>query len=113
MAKLTNLTPHSIVLCGADGQPLLTVPPSGGLARCEPIREVVGTVAVDGHKIPMTQVRLGPLTGLPEAEAGTLFIVSRLAADAARALGRDDVVVPDDSVRDASGRVMGCKALAR
>lgn len=41
----------------------------------------------------------------------TLLIVSRLVAEACPE--RDDLVVPDDTVRDDAGRIIGCRALAR
>jgi hypothetical protein len=40
-----------------------------------------------------------------------LYIVSRVVAEAAR--DRDDLVVPDNVIRDDQGRVIACRALAR
>lgn len=112
--KLVNLTAHEIVLVGADGQPALVLPPSGNLARCSTTREVVTKVAVDGHAIPVTRTTLGELTGLPDPTEGVGYVVSLVAATAAAKAGRvADVFVPDDSVRDEKGRIIGCRALAR
>ena len=107
--KLVNLTPHSVTLIGNERT--LTVPPSGTVARCATDRRVVDTIVVDGVVIPVTATTMGDIEGLPPAEPGTLLIVSRVVAEAARE--RTDLVIPDDTVRDEQGRIIGCRALAR
>jgi hypothetical protein len=54
---------------------------------------------------------LGQVVDLPEPQDDTLYIVSRAVAEAAR--DRDDLVVPDNVIRDDQGRVIACRALAR
>jgi hypothetical protein len=108
--KLVNLTPHPVVIVAADGA-TITIPPSGTVARCTVTRSVVGTVTVETVTVPVTATVLGQVEHIPEPEPETLFIVSRVVAEAAR--DRDDLVVPDDVVRDDQGRVIGCRALAR
>ena len=107
---LINLTPHVVNLVTSDGT--VTIPPNGTVARCAVTREVIGQVEIEayGATIPLTSTRFGAVEGLPEPVPGTLFIVSALVAQAAK---RDDLVIPDDAVRDEAGRIIGCRALAR
>jgi hypothetical protein len=108
--KLMNLTPHAVTIVANDGA-TMTIPPSGTVARCVVTRSVVGTVTVETVTVPVTATVLGQVVDLPQPEPETLYIVSRVVAEAAR--DRTDLVVPDDVVRDEAGRVTGCRALAR
>ena len=111
---LVNLTPHAIHIVGADGADgsvVLTVPPSGILARCTTSRKVVGSLTEDWVTIPITRTVFGAVEGLPDPASGFEFIVSSLVAQAARE--RTDLLIPDDTIRDAEGRIIGCRALAR
>lgn len=104
-----NLTPHDVVIYQGD-RIVETVAPSGTVARlgesAEPYAAVDG---VDYHR-----VILGEPVGLPEPAAGTMLIVSMpmLMALAASGIHRPDVVYPYGQVRDASGRIIGCRSLA-
>jgi hypothetical protein len=49
--------------------------------------------------------------GLPEPKENTYYIVSALVAGACK--NRDDLVVPNDTVRDDQGRIIGCRSLAK
>lgn len=130
MTKLVNLTPHDVNIVAPDGSVILTIAPSGTVARCATSREVVGSIQVDGVDIPVTQTTFGAVEGLRGADdpnyacpwcgyygcgstcdAAPVYIVSSLVAQAAR--GRSDLLVPDDTVRDADGRIIGCRSLAR
>lgn len=106
MTKVVNLTPHDINIIGNDGQVLQTFPASGDLARCQVSREQVGEV----NGIPVNRTVFGAVTGLPEQQEGVVYIVSALVAQATK---RDDVLIPDDAVRDEQGRIIGCRAFAR
>jgi len=110
--KIVNLTPHPLNLMpeGPEG-PVVTIPPSGQVARCTVDRVQVDTVTVDGISIPVNQTRFGKVENLPEPQEGTIFIVSALTAQAVPE--REDVFIPDDAVRDEQGRIIGCRALAR
>jgi hypothetical protein len=113
--RLVNLTPHPVVLVVSQDHHL-HIPPSGQIARCEVTRPSVRIIDLeaDGQRVqaPIWITRFGRLTGLPEPQEGTLYIASSLAAQAAWAAGRRDVVVPDDLVRDAEGRVVGCRGFS-
>lgn len=68
-------------------------------------------VLVEGMRVPTVRLVAGPAVDLPEPEIGTLFIVSRVIAEACP--DRADLLVPDNLVRDGAGRVVGCRSLAR
>jgi len=106
MIRVINLTPHNINVVGEDGQVVQTFPASGDLARCQVSREQVGEI----NGIPVNRTVFGDVTGLPEQQEGVVYVVSALVAQAA---GRDDVLIPDDTVRDEEGRIIGCRGFAR
>jgi hypothetical protein len=101
-----NLTPHSITFVDDVGNTVLTVEPSGQIARCSVTREKIGDI----NGIPVNKSRFGKVENLPEPQEGTIFIVSALAAQAVPE--RKDVYITDDAVRDEQGRIIGCRALA-
>lgn len=104
--NFVNLTPHSIVIFDDAGNTILTVEPSGQIARCNVTREKIGNV----NGIPINKSRFGKVENLPEPQEGTIFIVSALTAQAVPE--REDVFITDDAVRDEQGRIIGCRALA-
>lgn len=105
--KIANLTPHAINFVSNNGTPLLTVEPSGQLARVSVRTETIGDIG----GIPVTQSVFGEVEGLPAPEDGTIYIVSSLVAG--RVPDRHDVFIPNESVRDDKGRIIGCKSLGR
>ena len=109
--NIVNLTPHALNLMpeGPDG-PTVTIPPSGQVARCATSRVQVDTVTVDGITVPVNRTELGAVTGLPDPQPDTIFIVSAVVAQAVP--NRPDVFIVDDAVRDDQGRIIGARALA-
>jgi hypothetical protein len=105
MENFVNLTPHTITLCSDGGQPLLSIEPSGDVARVTAARTVIG--AVEGGTV--SRVEFGPVEGLPDPQEGTIFIVSLLVLN--RCAGRDDVFSPGELLRDEAGRPIGCIGL--
>ena len=105
--EIINLTPHAITFVDGEGKPILVVEPSGQLARVTTKIEVTGDI--DG--IPTTETVFGEVEGLPEKKDGVIFVVSSLVAQ--RCTDRDDVFIPNESVRDEKGRIIGCKSLGR
>lgn len=103
--QLINLTPHAIHIGS------LTIEPSGTVDRATEKYVDLEPITVDGHEVPVRLVAYGDITGLPEPRAGVAYIVSSIAAQAA--VGREDVLVPTDPIRDGEGRIVGCRALAR
>lgn len=106
---LVNLTPHPVTI--RDVQ----IPPSAHLARCVEAapnhNERVEWLIVNGHPIPLITDRLTTaVNGLPPSKPGVLLIVSRLVALAEN--NRTDIVYPHTPIRDHTGRIVGCAALA-
>lgn len=124
-----NLTPHDINIVGEDGSIQHVIPPSGAIARCKVERETIDhgyiyipinkpdpdnprTFIVSNHvEVPITQTKFGEVEGLPEKEYKTIYIVSSLVAQACK--DRTDVFIPDDTVRDNEGKIIGCRSLGR
>ena len=111
--KIVNLTPHAITVL-KNGEEIAVYEASGSIARCESktfaVREIAG--------IPLTKTEFGELYlvdrervkhELPEQQDGTFYIVSALVA---RAAGREDFVIVNDTVRDNDGRIIGCQSFA-
>lgn len=126
MEKLVNLTPHPVTILSPEcaeynartrsyqlkGEPqvLFQLPADKALPLPRVSTEEVELSEVQG--VPTISVQYGEIENLPEQEEGTFFVVSALAANAARERGRKDVLVPARMVREADGRIVGCLALA-
>ena len=103
-----NLTPHTINVVDASGASMLTLPASGSVARCR--ATATETERVDG--VPVFKTVDGEVEGLPEPQNGVLYVVSALVREAVKAT-RTDVVSPAEFVRDAEGKILGCKGFTR
>jgi len=101
---VVNLTPHAITFVDSNGDIALTVEPSGTIARVTTETIVTGICV----GIPVTETKFGEVENLPEPQEGVVYIVSSLVAQ--RCKGRDDVFIPNESVRDENGRIIGCKS---
>lgn len=106
---MINLTPHPLTLITEIET--MNIPPEPTPARCaEDVQD--GVDFRIGHAfVPVRRVILGEVTGLPAPRASTLFFVSRPVAEARP--DRSDLVIPFDLVRDDTGRIIGCRELAR
>ena len=109
MTTLINLTPHSVCLVIDDSR-VIEIPSSGIFARCLVMRQTIGAITIDGATVPLVRAEFGPVEGLPDPRPDTYYIVSRVVAEAAR--HRTDLLIPDDTIRDATGHIVGCRALA-
>ncbi len=108
--RIVNLTEHPVTLV-VTGQAPVTFAPSGHVARVnEQLGEPATTSGPDGTQLPLVSVRYGSVVDLPAPAPGTLYLVSRVTAAAAR--GRRDLVFPHDEVRE-GGRIVGCRMLGR
>lgn len=109
--KFVNLTPHTVNVVDADGNNILSVAPSGNVARVATQQTVVGNIA----GIDIARTVFGDVDGLPAPQPDTVYIVSTLVLQALKDAGisRDDVVAPDTSpqsaVRNADGQIIGVK----
>ena len=100
-----NLTPHEVTLVDDQQNVLLVVRPEETSARCAVKREIA--FLADG--VQVNRSLFGEVVGLPAPIQGTWYIVSRIVAEAAR---RGDLLVPDETVRNSEGQIVGCKSFA-
>jgi len=131
--KIVNLTPHPVIIVRDDPEGantgfvgvgpatkeikysvVETIAPAGPVARARQTDENVGEVKVNGHAVPLVTSKYGDPTDLPAPEEGTYYVVSILTAQAAKAVGRStsDLLVTSDPVRDATGKIVGCRKFA-
>lgn len=104
---LKNATPHEIMLVDADGAVVRKIEASGIVARCTANQTVVGKI----EGILVVKTEFSDVTGLPEPDGETIFIVSSLAAQAL-AGQREDVVSPDTgptALRSPDGKIVGVR----
>ena len=106
-----NLTPHAINILAENGEVVLTIPPSGTVARAAQTDEVCGEV----EGIEVVKTSFGAPTDLLEPREGVYLVVSLATANAAKTTGRptDDLLLTSSPVRDENGRIIGCRRFAR
>lgn len=106
--KMINLTPHNVNII--VGETELVIPASGVVARCASTTETVGEIVVNGFHVPETRTVLGEVYNLPEEKPDTLYLVSRAVAEAVAKANPDrkDLRIPDKSVRNDKGQIIGC-----
>lgn len=100
--QVVNLTPHSIAVVLENGDQKV-FEKTGVVARITCSQIKVGMI--DG--IDLMTPAFGQTEGLPEEEAGKIFIVSAMVRNANP--DRKDLVSPGDQVRDENGNVIGCR----
>jgi hypothetical protein len=100
-----NATPHPVSVLRKDGT-ILDLAPSGVCPRRE--ERVVLSHVLEGVEI--FKKEYGEVSDLPEEDGETIYIVSRLILDACQ--DRGDLLSPGTLIRDAQGRVIGCKGLS-
>lgn len=105
--NIINLTPHPLRIRRADGSFLDLPKPAGQVPRLVVSRVVLGSV----EGVTVVKSTVGSPEGLPPAEPGTTYVVSRMIVDAAP--GRDDLVSPGEAIRDADGKVIGADGFSK
>lgn len=108
MERIVNLTPHTVNIVNEAGATVATIAPSGFVARVATKSEKVRETE---SGIPLFATRYGQVTGLPEPEPDTIYIVSGMLL--ASVPHRTDVWQPGELLRDEAGRVVGCVGLSR
>ena len=120
MTQIHNMTPHDITII-VDG--VSVVFHSEGIIRAAQHDEQVDEVVTDlkigeagnaGFTIPVFSSTFGAPEGVPENLDG-IYIVSSLAFQSLKAAGMpmEHFVVPSGTIRDESGKIIGCKGFAR
>jgi hypothetical protein len=107
--NVVNCTPHDVNLVTENGN--ITFPKSGIIPRLTESQQKINSVTVNGIEIDIMKKSFLEPEGLPEPKEGTIYIVSALVAGAIK--DRDDLVIPNDTIRDDKGNIVGCKNLAR
>lgn len=102
---LMNLTPHQINIVSQHG--IYNIPPSGIVARCKQQEKFIGGLEND---IPVTKIVVGEVQDLLASEPGITYIVSHIILQ--NCPERCDLVKPEQIVRAADGRVIGCCSLS-
>lgn len=106
-----NLTPHTIRIIDTD-MVVHEINPSGTVARVETVETEEVPVVVDGAKFSVTSRTMGAVSGLPDPNGTSIFLVSSMVLDAIQ--GRHDVFAPDTgktAVRDERGLVWAVVSL--
>ena len=104
MDTIVNLTPHDVVVCELTGEKRRHVFKSQGVARAAEEHQWSG----QEEWIPVYSAAYGPVTGLPEPDGKTRYIVSNIVAQAMRGK-RSDLLVPTLFIRDGNGAITGCQ----
>jgi len=102
---IRNFTPHPINILDVENNTTRTIE-SAGQIRLSMDTEIIGDI--DG--ITTTRTIFGDPEGLPEQVDGTWLIVSQLVKSA---VGRGDMLVPADVVRNSQGQIIGCRSLGQ
>ena len=114
--NLINLTPHPVNLLNEQDETILTLPGHPNPPRLKQSDVVTGHFQVFEEQtstvisVPLSSTQFGEIQNLPDEVKGTLLIVSRLVMTACP--DRDDLIVPNQPVRDEKGRIVGCRSFA-
>ena len=127
--KIINCTPHDIVFIAKNhiddefyAIEKFIIEKSGIIPRLIESQEKVDTFKTEVIReyenekgwnlyIDIMKKSFNEVEGLPEPQENTYYIVSALVAGACK--NRDDLVVPNDIVRDEKGNIIGCRSLAK
>jgi len=104
---IKNLTPHPVNICDGSGAVIATIMPETTPARLA--AKVEAAEMIDG--IATSQTVFGEPENLPAQADSVWFIVSQIIKSAQ--VGRTDLLVPAEVVRDKSGNIIGCRSLGR
>lgn len=104
--EVVNITPHTVKI----GEMVLAQDTSIQPVRVNQREEILYTIS----GIPVKLITQGEpdLTLLPPVAGNRIYVVSRLVADVYRDV-REDLVFPYSFTRTNSGRILGCRELAR
>ena len=103
--KIVNMTPHTVNMVSETGEKIADYISEGEIRLTQETKQI-GTI----NGVPLTKTTFGDVQGLPEEKEGIFYIVSRLVMTACSS--RNDLLVPNDIVRDDEGKIIGCKSFA-
>ena len=105
---LRNLTPDPIAIVLSSGE--IIIAPEERSPRVREIAVRIGSIELDGSRIPLWEKRPGAVVGLPALEPEVLYIVPPPVAARVR---HPRFVVPHEVVEDDEGRIIRCRGFAR
>lgn len=112
MVEIVNLTNHKVTILDEKNNKKVEFDPhQGPPARCATDTTEVTQIAYDGEQIPLTKTKMSEVLNLPDPKENTIYIVSLIVAAVADD-SRNDLVIPDDLVRNERGHVIGCRSLS-
>lgn len=109
--EFDNLTPHELRIYNMAKTKVVAVVPSSGMVR---VSETLDVVSDYKDEVPLVEIirDTNKLEGLPPQVPGRYIIVSDMAYQAAKPLGRTDILRPGPAVRDCEGRIIGCQGVS-
>lgn len=113
MTQIINCTPHPISIIDNNGETILALPKGEQVPRVQQVVTIMmGMDNVEGANgiVPMTTNVFGEVENLPDPQPDTFFVVSRMVLSACP--DRDDLLVPNEIVRDEQGRIIGSRSFA-
>jgi hypothetical protein len=108
--NIINCTPHPVSILNTKTGQMVTIPKGDIIPRVASVTKHIRTVETNFGTINITQNTFGQVENLPEPQPNTFLIVSAMVMNACP--NRTDLVCPNESVRDAEGRIIGCQSLA-
>jgi len=108
--EIVNLTPHDVVLMDSSDNIIVTIP-SSGVARAEQSDLEVNKATINGKSFSLVVPSYGDVVDLPEYDGDTMYIVSKITADATAGSGRYDLLGTAGLVRNEKGQIIGCRGL--
>lgn len=105
---IINKTPHDIVVFVRDKK--IIIKSEGEPIRLKSTTVRDGFVSYGNDLIPLTKSDFSEVENMPDKREGVFYIVSSLVCQAYP--DRDDLLIPNESVRDENGNIIGCKSLS-
>lgn len=108
MFSIINLTPHDVVIFVGDRK--IIIPKSDLTLRVKSETTSDKFIRYGDDLIPISETKFSGIDSVPEKKDGVFYIVSLLTCQACP--DRDDFLIPNESVRNENGLIIGCKSLS-
>lgn len=108
--KIINLTGHDVTVLDDDNQVIAVFPKQSVHNVCTAALENLETRTICG--VPVHYRTCADVYNLPEPEPNVFYIVSSITAYCVKE-DRDDLLTISGQVKDAMGRIIGCRRLIR
>jgi hypothetical protein len=108
--NIVNCTPHPVNIINQNTGQIVTIPKGEIIPRVASSTQIIETIQTNFGAIRITKNTFGKVENLPEPQHNTIFIVSAMVMNACP--NRNDLLCPNESIRDEEGRITGCQSLA-